>query len=478
MILSERDDPQLGKVVRWVSRVIGVLLGVWALSDDPVIGGGMGFGYTQAAVLGVGILLVASSFAPLGWNARGLALVLSTGFVLVIGEVGLRALYSARYQRPFQFDEQILYRLVPDSLREYRREPVNGGDRILYRVNSQGFRGEPLMTDGRPRVVVYGDSFIQGEFSALEKSFTERLEFHLAERLGSEVEVVNAGVAGYGPGQALGKMRGELEALDPDLVIMAVFAGNDFGDMVRNKLYRVSAAGELIANASTIMPEVRRSLDARTQELLLKRVLRDAVHGLAIRFGVRDAKTSDVAEMSPTERLEHFRKQHIAEFDEFVLNKDDVVRELAWDTYDADVSLTPRSESARYKVRLMDAILGQMQSLTSDLSVPIVLIPIPHPIDVGGHDTGKVDLVQYPDYKPRGLVGILEGIGRRRGIPTVDLFEVFDEMGTERTYFQGFDDHWNDDGQDVAGEVVADFITKGEFMRPLSGGTRQAKRSH
>ncbi len=72
VFLSERGDAQLGKVAGWISPVIGVLLGIWALSDAPSIGGGLGFRYTQAAVLGVGILLIASSFAPLGWSKRAL----------------------------------------------------------------------------------------------------------------------------------------------------------------------------------------------------------------------------------------------------------------------------------------------------------------------------------------------------------------------------------------------------------------------
>ena len=44
-----------------------------------------------------------------------------------------------------------------------------------------------------PRVVVYGDSFVQAEFSRLEDTFAERLKARLVGRFGREIEVVNAG---------------------------------------------------------------------------------------------------------------------------------------------------------------------------------------------------------------------------------------------------------------------------------------------
>ncbi|MAG30568.1 MAG: hypothetical protein CL908_06695 [Deltaproteobacteria bacterium] len=466
-VLSERDDPRLGKVVRRVSAGVGSLLFLWALSDDPLIGGGPGFGFTQALVLGIGVLLAASGFASLAWNARALALVLSMGFVVVVGEVAVRVLYSSRYERPYELDEKVLYRLVPGTLREYRREPINGGDRILYQVNEDGYRGEELAAQPYARIVVYGDSFIQAEFSALENTFSERLEYHVSQRLGFDVEVVNAGVAGFGPDQALRKMERELPALEPDLVVVAVFAGNDFGDPIRNKLFRVDGSGTLKETAFTIEPEERRVMEVGRRELILKRVLREAVYALADRLGLHSTQSSEVDEMDPRERLDFFREQHLREYEEYIVRGDDVVRELAWDSYDADVSLTPKSDAARYKARLMDAVLGQMQVLTSSLSIPMVLLPIPHPIDVGGHDTGTVDSEKYPEYESRGLVRILEEIAARRSIPVVDLFTPFSEQGSETVYFRGFDDHWNDHGQDFAGELVADFLIR----RNLLAGT-------
>ncbi len=446
------------RAVRIASSLLALGLAAWAISDDSLIGGGPGFGSTQAAILLVGLLVAASGLLPLVWNARALALVTSVGLALVFAELALRTVLAPRYQSENQIDAEALYRPIPGAVRENRREAINGGERILYRINSQGYRGDELDANPTTRVVVYGDSFTHAYYSDLEHTFAVRLEHYLTERLGPGVEVVNAGVAGYGPDQELVKMERELPLLKPDLVLVAIFSGNDFGDLVRNKLFRVDGQGGIRPNAFTIAPELAREMEVQRHESILKRVLRDAAQALAIRVGLRAAPSSDVEAMTPRDRLEYFRAQHLREYDEFVVRGDDQVQELAWDSYDADVSLTPNSEASRYKIQLMDGVLGRMQAAAAKAGAPLVLIPIPHPLDVGVHDTGEVDRAKYPDYRPRGLVSILEQIAARRGIPSVDLYGVFEARGSEAVYFRGFDDHWNDVGQDLAAEVVAGFL--------------------
>lgn len=471
--MSEGADSRLGAVARWLSRGLGAALVLWAISDDPLIGGAPGFGLAQVLVAAIGLGLAASSFAPLAWNARALALVLSTGFVLVVGEIGVRIVFSARYQRPYHLHEQLIYRLTPGAVREYQREAVNGGERLVYRINRQGYRGEDLRDDAELRIAVYGDSFIQGEFSALEATFTERLEHHVSERSGLDVEVVNAGVAGYGPGQVLRKMELELPELDPDLLVVAIFAGNDFGDLLRNKLVRLDEAGRLVANDFVIGPEVRRGFALRRRELMLKRVLRDAGQTLAYALGLADPPTDALRRMTARERLDHFLAAREEEYRQFVLEGDDVVHALAADTYDADLTVTPDAASARYKIRLMEGVIGEMQALAASRGVPFVLVVVPHPIDVGGHDTAEVDPSRHPHYTPRAMVDALERSGARRSIPTLELFTPFRERGSKAVYFQGFDDHWNDPGQDLAAELLAGFLETRQLVEAARSGARR-----
>jgi hypothetical protein len=460
IVLAE-SDRQLPRAVRGISRVLGACLVVWAGLDDPWVGGGPGFGMTQGGLLVIGSVLVGSSFLGETWNTRALMVVLSVGFVLVTAEIAARVLFSARYKPPYRLDERTLYTLVPGAVREHELRPVNGGKRILYRINRDGFRGDELVEQPRLRVAVYGDSFIQAEFSPLEETFAEQLEQHLARRLGDGVEVVNAGVAGFGPDQALRKMEAELDSLAPEILVMGVFAGNDFGDPIRNKLFRLDDEGELVENDFRLGPEQRRALLVRNQELVLKRVVRDALRATGARLGLFALPASELEGMSAVEKVEFFFAQRVREYQEFVVEGDDEVIELAWDSYDADVSLEPEADSSRYKVGLMKAVLARMQRLADERGILFVLLPIPHPIDVGGHPTGEVDRAAHPDYRPRGLVSLLEGIAGELGIPVVDLYTPFSVEGSQMLYFTGGDDHWNAKGQDLGAEIVADFLMSG-----------------
>jgi hypothetical protein len=72
-------------------------------------------------------------------------------------------------------------------------------------INSQGFR-ETSWSGPDLRIVVYGDSFVQGYFSEPAEYLRRAPGVPSVVSLGRDVEVVNAGVAGYRPDQELRKM--------------------------------------------------------------------------------------------------------------------------------------------------------------------------------------------------------------------------------------------------------------------------------
>ena len=464
---------------RIASALLAAAFVAWALADDALIGGAPGFGWTQAAVLIAGLVLGASCAAPPAWNGRLLALTLSIGLTLLVVEIGLRSFYSARYYRPFQFDPRSIYRLSPGATREHRVSDPNGEEPILYRINRAGFRGEELAAaGGRPRIVVYGDSFIQAEFSPLPETFAERLEARVSDRLGVPVEVVNAGVAGYGPDQILNKMEEELADLAPNLVIVSLFAGNDFGDPVRNKLYRLDARGELDATPFSIDPVLARQIEVARRESIVKIMLRISARRLLTALGHDGEYASEpgatlrqrVKSMTPRDRMGFFVEQHTREYEEYVVRGDLVVRELAWDSYDADVSLTPTSASAKFKTSLLDGIVERMAGVTEAADIPLVLLLIPHPVDVGGHDSMEVDRDQYPEYRPNELTDRLEAIATRHGIAHVNLYDPFRQRGSRELYFRGLDDHWNERGQDLAAEEMTEFLASTGMLDALARG--------
>lgn len=445
--------------------LLGIAFIALCFSDDERIAGGPGFGITELLLLGVGIVNVLA--ALLGGGIMMAWLVAQVSLVVALGaaEVALHATVAPRYQSPFQLDERYLYELVPGVLREHRHMEVNGGTQ-LYRVNSLGFRGEefsPERSDAK-RVIIYGDSFIHAEYTALEDTLAEQLEGRLTKQLGADVEVINGGVAGYGPDQVLRRVEAELKWLQPDLLVVGIFTGNDFGDLLRNKLYRLDDNGGLVENAYTLSDEIKLNAKLEISDPLLRKVGREAKgHMQWLLAGAQPPKPD------PEQRTEDRLEQHIREYREYIVESDNVVRDLRTDPYSADISLRPDSESARYKIELMAAVIAGIRRQAEVAGVPLLLIAIPHPMDImdGNHPSGIVNRERHPGYLPTQLTDSVAAIATRQGIDHINLFPDFQSVADPAAlYLQGGDDHWNNAGQALAADIIAARILERNYLKP------------
>jgi lysophospholipase L1-like esterase len=93
--------------------------------------------------------------------------------------------------------------------------------RAPVRINSLGLRGPELAPrpPGGARILLLGDSLVAGFEVAYEATFGAQLEKRLAGALGFPVQVVNAGVRGYGTDQSYLYFRDRGRLLEPDLVV-------------------------------------------------------------------------------------------------------------------------------------------------------------------------------------------------------------------------------------------------------------------
>ena len=171
---------------------------------------------------------------------KNLALLAASllGF-LGLSEAALRALgYAAiyeEYSKPsllWQHDELLGWSHTPDSSDTFvgpRPFPVEF--RTPIHINSLGLRGPELRRDAEARVLLTGDSRVVSFEVPWQETFGARLETLLAARLAKPVEVVNAGVRGYGTDQSLLYYRERGRGLAPKLVIH-LHSANDVGDNV------------------------------------------------------------------------------------------------------------------------------------------------------------------------------------------------------------------------------------------------------
>lgn len=434
---------------RGLLLLVGVALIAYAISDHPFYGDEPGFGITQRAIAAAGALIAALALLPARFAGSALLLTLAGLVCLAILEAAAEFLLAPTHRPIYQPDGELIFKFVPGSRSAMVHSAANGGGRVLHRINSQGFRGAELKRPGEAtRVVVYGDSFIHAFYTPDEETFVAQLEQALSRRLGAPVEAVNAGVSSYGPDQIALKMARELPQVRPDLVIVSVFAGNDYGDLMRNKMFRLGADGTLEANPWRLDAQVQRRLELSQRESLLKRAARAAMAGR------RAAPAEAPVDMGFL--LEEARR----EFESAVVQRDGVVTNTHIDYYSADVSLTPDSPSARYKVALMKAVLQRIAAVAKENAVPLVFLFIPHPMDLAeGYDVWKpVDRARFPGYDGRNQTAPLEAAASSLGVPYLSLYEPFRAVGPQAYYLRGGDDHWNSAGQRVAAEAMAELI--------------------
>jgi len=134
--------------------------------------------------------------------------------------------------------------------------------RMGVHINSKGLRDREYSYERRPgtgRILVIGDSFVWGYGVEQQETFPKVLEARLPQ-----VDVINAGVAGYGTDQELLWLRSEGVRYRPDLVIL-VMCGNDDdennSDLVYNVYhkprFRQADGGELTLTGVPVPPPSR-----------------------------------------------------------------------------------------------------------------------------------------------------------------------------------------------------------------------------
>jgi GDSL-like lipase/acylhydrolase family protein len=170
--------------------------------------------------------------------ANLLLLVGSVIAALILLETSLRLL--APEPKPsdafMQAHPHYLFRLIPGSSGSWDVAQDDGSTKkVPFQISTQGLREDrvfgPKPSNGL-RVVCLGDSYTMGAgLENLEDTYPRRLEKCLQEALpGRKIEVVNAGIMGWGVWQSLAFLHAELLALEPDLVVMQTYAGNDIRD--------------------------------------------------------------------------------------------------------------------------------------------------------------------------------------------------------------------------------------------------------
>ncbi len=416
---------------------------------------------------------------------KNLLLVLvSTLVSLGVLELALRALGPGD-EVPHVLDADLIFKPGESRRLRYVRFPEHGGEVIETRFDKFGFRegaGDPL-DRGAYRIFVYGDSFIQGSYSTVENTFAGRLAQLLGQQTGMPVSVVNAGVDGYGPDQVFLRMLREVPKFDPDLVVVSLFADNDVGDLIRNKLFRLNPEGLLERHGFVLTDELLDHYEERQRlndmpaiirvvkdpELLRRdlRILLERRLGLDAGW-LADVPIDTAYRTAPdVDWIGIWLKRGEDEYTDYISNNNPGLRldNLRSDHYDADVAIHPDRNSSKYKLALADALIEEQVGFLRQQGVPFVLMIVPSPIDACESYDWQVDRERYPDYDRRVLTRSIAQAARRLDAPHLDLFEPFASGDCNQLYFHHGNNHWNDRGQALAAGLVAEWILSGGYLK-------------
>jgi hypothetical protein len=161
------------------------------------------------------------------WTGTLLLIVFGFGLALVIADVGIR-IANHWYPYFYCYDDYRGWGLNPGAHGWYRREGV-----AYIRINRDGFRGRDYPKAKPPgviRVAVLGDSYVEAIQVPEDKTFTAVIGRILADcpaLKDKRIEAINFGVDGYGTAQELVALQRKVWAYSPDIVVLAVFLGND-----------------------------------------------------------------------------------------------------------------------------------------------------------------------------------------------------------------------------------------------------------
>jgi hypothetical protein len=360
------------------------------------------------------------------------------GVALALGvlDIAIR-IVNRSYPYFYRYDAARGWALNPGAQGEYRRE-----GRAFLRINHDGFRGPDYPRAKPPgvvRIAVLGDSYVEAMQVAEDKTFTAVIERTLSRSpvlRGKRVEALNFGIDGYGTAQELITLRDHVWAYQPDIVVLAIFLGNDIrnnsvvleGDQCR-PFYVQEGDGLRVTGPFITSRSYRLWCEARFdyRDLRLIDLLKNALE-LATQGGA--APTPE----HPVERAINYS---------IYKPPADHAWQEAWAITEKLITMT-RDETVRHGAMFL--------AVTEDTGIQVWPDPVAR--SRFARSLGVVDLF-YPDRR-------IAALGQREGLAVLTLSQPLQAYAEQHHLFlhgfsntpQGFG-HWNEIGHQQAGMEIA-----------------------
>jgi lysophospholipase L1-like esterase len=314
------------------------------------------------------------------------------------------------------------------------------------RISPLGLRDRRTSYEKPPgvyRVLLLGDSFLEGVQVQQWETVAERLEDRLNARSGGRpVEVINAGVAAYGTAQQLLLYEHEVHRYNADAVMLLFFVGND----VKNNSPELEIPGGRLHLA--VKPYFELEDDG---SLTLKPGPSPTPQHPVARTLRRCCWTYNVFEGNIFALL---GQEYLREEIEVVGGARNYIRE--------NYELEPRGEWAK-AWRTTEAILARLQARTAADGAPLTLVGVPdwRALDpaIWQDELFRNRRMQRPS-APEAPTDHLAKMAARLQIPYLDLLPPLrrEAAAGRAPLYYSVDGHWNPAGHRAAAEALAEFV--------------------
>lgn len=306
---------------------------------------------------------------------------------------------------------------------------------------------------GVPRVLILGDSY--GWSGGRECNYTALLEQRLNQQGHADMEVINAGYHMTGPLEQLKIFRTYAVQYNPDVLILAFFAGNDFTDsdpnrrrVVFNGMFKdISPHQDRGVGGIRLFPfwrayEIaRRYHDVRTA--LSAGVSHDDV-GTPCDFPDRPSLTPEAFEDIEKHRLYFHRVQ------------------------------SDGTHVCPERIAAALGAVGELHRVMRDRGGDLLVAILPAEIQVDDqlftHIVEDVLGAKLTDYERDRPQRILREFLAQQRIPFIDLLEEFQRRGRTRRLYNERETYWNLAGNQLAAELLQPFVSQHLAARAERGG--------
>ncbi|XTZ12242.1 MAG: SGNH/GDSL hydrolase family protein [cyanobacterium endosymbiont of Rhopalodia inflata] len=376
-------------------------------------------------------------------------------FALGVSEIGLR-IARVSYPSFYQVDEYRGHVLIPGVSGWWTQE-----GKAWVKVNKDGLRDKYYTREKSKntfRIAILGDSFAEAIQVNLEETFWSFIEQELRNcpSINNQiVESINFGVGDYGTAQELMTLKHQVKHYSPDMIILAIFTGNDIVNNSkvlssddRFSPFLIEREGKFFMDFSLKETKTYQWRSSLTRKVIFSIInnsyLLQMINKARITFKNRHSFL-----VKETTNNDSFNIIKYLDFmPELYLENEDEDWEKAWDITEELVRMI-RQESKTIKAKFLAVTLSNPAQVYPDKSLRDKYF-----------QKGRVADQFSPDKR-------IKALGEQEKFDVLNLAPEFQYYADKNNQFlHGFENtalgsgHWNQLGHKLAGELITRKVCK------------------